>query len=173
MWKCRLGLLEPFVEHLCQKNLGIVYERTKCRLRVCWWPGLRPRGLELARPKHSALVTGWPSSPCAPYLWKVATHKINPGLVIFWWSSGKKKSAPSADFISQLTSHFGYNTGLTRDEWNGAKWSRCFCRLVWQSWLLHHFICFWYSYHSERARLISHTTCTFSPWRRNLFCDLS
>lgn len=37
MWKCLLALLEPFVEHLCQKNPGIVRGRTKRRLCVCWW----------------------------------------------------------------------------------------------------------------------------------------
>lgn len=32
-----LMLLGRFVEHLCQKNPGIVHRRTKCSLCGCWW----------------------------------------------------------------------------------------------------------------------------------------
>lgn len=161
VWKCHLVLLEPFVENLCQKNPGNVCRRTKCS--VCWW-ALGDRAFVHRVRAWLGPNTGlwWRGGRALPTpqiceRWQ-RWYKTNLGLVIFGWPSEKEKSVPSADSNSQLTSHFGHNTDLIRDKRSRAKSSRCFCRLVWQAWLLHCFICLWYSHHSGTARLISHTT---------------
>lgn len=134
------------------------------------WPGLRPQGPAWLGPKTGLW---WQCGRALPVpqiyeRWR-RWYKTNPGLLIFGRSSGRQKSAPSADSDGWLTSHFEHITDLIRDKWSGAKSSRCLCRLVWQAWLLHCSIFLWYSHHFGRTRLNSHTTCTFSPEKWGLF----
>lgn len=161
---------------VARRILALSTGEQKYRLRACWWaPGDRAfahRVRAWLGPKNQGFGGGvielslWFQSCERWRRW----HKTNPGLVIFGRSSGKPKSAPSAGSDGRLTSHFGHIKRFEiRDKWSGAKSSRCLCRRVWQAWLLHCFICLWYSHRSGRARLNSHTTCTVSPENRGFF----
>lgn len=161
----------------CQKNPGIVYGRTKYRLRACWWaPGDRAfahRVQAWLGPKNPGFGGGvvelslWLRSCERWRRW----HKTNPGLVIFGQSSGKPKSAPSAGSDGRLTSHFGHIKRFEiRDKWSGAKSSRCLCRLVWQAWLSHCFIRLWYSHRRGRGKAeLTHNLHNLSRETRPFF----
>lgn len=177
MWKCRLMLSEPFVEHLLPEESWHCLRENKNTgsVPVAGPPvtGPSPTG---SGPGSAQKNQGFGGGVIELSLWFQSCerwrrwHKTNPGLVIFGRSSGKAKSAPSAGSDGRLTSHFGHIKRFKiRDKWSGAKSSRCLCRLVWQAWLLHCFICLWYSHRSGRARLNSHTTCTVSPEKCGLF----
>lgn len=148
------GLLLPDESWHCPRGDKI---QAPCLLVGPRWPGLRPRV-----PAWLGPITGlwWRGGWALPVtqIWIRCPrwYKTNPGLVVFGSSSGKK-SAHSVDSSGRLTSHFGHITDLMRDKWSGARSSRCLCRLAWQTWLLHRFICLWFSHHSGRGQGWTHT----------------
>lgn len=87
---------------VARRILALSTGEQKCRLRACWWaPGDRAfahRVRAWLGPKNQGFGGGvvelslWLQSCERWRRW----HKTNPGLVIFGWSSGKPKSAPSA-----------------------------------------------------------------------------
>lgn len=119
--------------------------------------GPLPTGSSLARPITELWWWGGRALPVTQiWIRCLRWYKTNPGLVFFGSSSGKK-SAHSGDSRGRLTSHFGHITDLIRDKWSGARSLRCLCRLAWQTWLLHRFICLWFSHHSGRGQGWTHT----------------
>lgn len=155
------GLLLPDESWHCPLGNKI---QAPCLLVGPWWPGLLPRG-----PAWLGPITGlwwwggWALPVTQIWIRCLRWYKTNPGLVIYGSSSGKK-SVHSVDSSGRLTSHFGHITDLMRDKWSGARSSRCLCRLAWQTWLLHRFICLWFSHHSGRgkAELTQRTGAFFS-----------
>lgn len=131
-------------------------------LFVNYWCQMNPGsasvgGTPVTGPSSTGRWGGWALPVTQIWIRCLRWYKTNPGLVVFGCLWGKKKSAHSVDSSGRLISHFGHITDLIRDKWSGARSSQCLCRLVWQTWLLHRFICpWWYSHHAGRGQGWTH-----------------
>lgn len=129
------------------------------------WPGLRPQGLAWLGPKNP----GFGGGVVEPSLCSRAVRGGGDETKQILSHQESKSLLPRLIPMVGWLHILGTLTDLIRDKWSGAKSSRRLCRLVWQAWLLHCFICLWSSHRSGRARLESHTRPAHSLQRNAAF----